>query len=241
MFTISGNYIPNKSNKIIEQLDKSITYYSDADDTVPPDMDSSIKLNCEDLNTLSSNCDWRLSANEQLQISAFNLQIDRLESVIVSKNNTIANLEKQLIDNSIVPVTENINNVNFGLEYTIFEYNEEFPVRYGISLSGFFSTPDEELTDSGRRPMLLVKYFDENRNEVVLGKVELRRNIKFSQQNIPSMEEDEFGILTYTPDQKLKMPTDMEQLSTVTLQIEFTNHQQTLEASSEDMNLSLVS
>ena len=55
------------------------------------------------------------------------------------------------------------------------------------------------------------------------------------------MEEDEFQNLTYTPDQKLKMPTDMEQLSTVTLQIEFTNHQQTLEASSEDMDFSLIS
>ena len=76
-----------------------------------------------------------------------------LESVISNKNTAIAKLEKQLIDNGIKPVTEDVNEVNFGLQYTIFEFNEEFPVRYGISLSDSFDTPEEELTD-GIRPML---------------------------------------------------------------------------------------
>ena len=48
MFTINGDYVPKKSNKIIEHLNKSITYYTDADDTIPESPDSSIKLNCED-------------------------------------------------------------------------------------------------------------------------------------------------------------------------------------------------
>lgn len=240
MFTINGNYVPKKSNKIIEHLNKSITYYTDVDDTIPENPDSSIKLNCEDLNSLSSNCDWRLSANEQLQISGFSGQINRLESVITNKNTAIAKLEKQLIDNGIKPVTEDVVEVNFGLQYTIFEFNEEFPARYGISLSGFFDTPEEELTD-GIRPMLVIKYFDDNNNQVVLGEIELRRGIKFNGQNVPSMEEDEFDNLTYTADQKLKMPTDIDQLKTVILQIKFTSYQQTLEASSEDMDFSLIS
>ena len=114
MFTINGNYVPKKSNKIIEHLNKSITYYTDVDDTIPENPDSSIKLNCEDLNSLSSNCDWRLSANEQLQISGFSGQINRLESVITNKNTAIAKLEKQLIDNGIKPVTEDVVSVDFG-------------------------------------------------------------------------------------------------------------------------------
>ena len=133
MFTINGDYVPKKNNKIIEHLNKSITYYTDADDTVPESPDSSIKLNCEDLNSLSSNCDWRLSANEQLQISGFSGQINRLESVISNKNTAIARLEKQLIDNGIKPVTEDVVSVDFGLQYTIFEYSEEvFLINSGI-------------------------------------------------------------------------------------------------------------
>lgn len=240
MFTINGDYVPKKNNKIIEHLNKSITYYTDADDTVPESPDSSIKLNCEDLNSLSSNCDWRLSANEQLQISGFSGQINRLESVISNKNTAIARLEKQLIDNGIKPVTEDVVSVDFGLQYTIFEYSEEFPVRFGISLSGSFATPEDELTD-GIRPMLIVKYFDDNNNEVILGKLELRENVIFVKENVPSMEEDDFGVLNYTNEQKLKMPTDIEQLKTITLHIENTSYQQTLEASSEDLDLSLAS
>ena len=55
------------------------------------------------------------------------------------------------------------------------------------------------------------------------------------------MEEDEFDNLTYTEGQKLKMPTDIDQLNTIILQIKFTSYQQTLEASSEDMDFSLIS
>ena len=181
-----------------------------------------------------------MSANEQLQISGFSGQINRLESVISNKNTSIARLEKQLIDNGIKPVTEDVVSVDFALQYTIFEYNEENPTRYGISLSGFFDSPEEGLTD-GFRPMLIVKYFDSNNNEVVLGKVELRKNINFNKQNVPSMEEDEFSVLNYTIEQKLKMPTDIDQLKTITLHIENTSYQQTLEVSSEDMDFSLIS